>query len=237
MAAVADVDYDLVNLPAAYLRAIRTGEAVGRYERALRDIDPDVLAAVLDDDATRRAFWTNLYNAAVQRLLDEDPDLYDRKRKFFGAERITVAGHPLSLDDIEHGLLRRSLLKYGLGYIPNPVPGSFERRFRIRERDPRIHFALNCGAASCPPIDVYSAQNIDAEFEIATASYLESEVAYEPNRGVVRVPRIFLWFRGDFGGKDGIIELLRQHDHVPTDARPRLKHRSYDWSLDREQYR
>jgi hypothetical protein len=40
-----------------------------------------------------------------------------------------------------------------------------------------------------------------------------------------------LWYRGDFGGKPGILSMLRAFDLVPADARPRLKHRSYDWSL------
>jgi hypothetical protein len=102
--------------------------------------------------------------------------------------------------------------------------------------DPRIHFALNCGAKSCPPIAAYTPDGIDDELDVATESYLSGTVRYEPDagllgRGVVHVPRLMLWYRGDFGGKSGILALLRAFDQVPEGARPRLKHLAYDWSL------
>ena len=101
------------------------------------------------------------------------------------------------------------------------------------ERDPRIHFALNCGAASCPPIAAYTADGLDDELDLATASYLESEGEYDPATDTVTVPRMLLWFRGDFGGKRGIFELLREFDCIPADATPSLAYDEYDWRLDR----
>ena len=55
-------------------------------------------------------------------------------------------------------------------------------------------------------------------------------VTYDADRDVVRVPRVCLWFRGDFGGGTGIRRLLRSHGVVPEDATPSLRYRTWDWS-------
>jgi len=219
------------------LKAVRRDEPTDAYRSAIAGYDPDSLAEALDTDARRKAFWCNLYNAYSQILLEEEAALYrESKRRFFGLEAIPVAGREVSLNDIEHGILRRSRFVWALGYLTDPFPGEFEKRLRVDAVDPRIHFALNCGAASCPPIAAYTHGGIDDELDLAAESYLHGEVSYDPDggllgRGVVHVPRLMLWYRGDFGGKSGILALLREHDLVPADASPRIKHREYDWSL------
>ena len=176
-------------------------------------------------------------------LIDDHRKLYEEsRRRFFGLEAVPVAGRKLSLNWIEHRLLRRSQFVWSLGYLANPLPGEFERSLRVGEREPRIHFVLNCGAESCPPIAAYTPAGIDEELDIATESYLTQHVRYEPEggllgRGIVHVPRLMLWYRGDFGGKPGILSMLRRFDLIPETARPRLKHLAYDWSLAPGQFR
>jgi len=199
---------------------------------ALAAFDDDALAPVRTDRATALAFWCNCYNAGTQRLLAERPALYDsplRSVRFFRAPAVTVGGTPLSLDTIEHGILR-SRTKYGLGYLPRFLVGSFEHRYRLADPDPRVHFALNCGAASCPAIRAYDPANIDAQLDLATRSYLDESVTYDPDAGTVELPQLFRWYRGDFGGPRGIRALLREYDVVPEGARPTLRYRSWDWS-------
>ena len=80
-------------------------------------------------------------------------------------------GRVYTLDDVEHGLLR--------GNRPHPYRlfPQFARRDDPRaadgvpaaEVDCRVHFALNCGAKSCPPVDVYTERGLDAELEAARA--------------------------------------------------------------------
>lgn len=228
---------DVVDLSQRLLLAVKSEEGTEALESTIATLDHAVLERALATPGDTMAFWLNIYNAFVQILLSRSPSLYNKKLRFYSASRIPVAGRNLSLDDIEHGMLRRSQLKWGLGYIPHPFPSGFERALRVDDRDPRIHFALNCGARSCPPIAVYSPERIDDELDIATESYLSQEVTYDPDRNVARVPRLFLWFRGDFGGKSGIVAMLREHDLVPEDATPRLKHKSYDWTMELGQYR
>jgi hypothetical protein len=219
-------------LAARYLRAVRARdetEAADARER-LAALDPDELPRLLPDDDHRIAFWANVYNATVQAVLRDDPDAFDRTR-FFRRDVVAVAGRLLSLDDVEHGLLRRSKLGWGLGYFPRFFPGSFERANRVTTLDPRIHFALNCGAASCPPVAAYHPETLERDLEWVTEGYLETEVEYDRSAGVVSVPRLMLWYRGDFGGRRGIREFLRRYDVLPPGARPKIRYRAYDWSL------
>jgi hypothetical protein len=221
------------------LRAARTGETESTTEiwREFARLGSTDLATALSDDDARTAFWLNVYNAAVQDELREDPSRYDSRIRFFTGDRITVAGHDLSLNDIEHGLLRRSKSALGLGYVPRLLPSEFERTHRVEELDARIHFALNCGAASCPPIAAYSAAELDEELTLASRSYLETEVDYDLDAGVVRVPQLLLWYRGDFGGRSGIRDYLRTYGRLPEGASPKIRYKSYDWSLSLENFR
>jgi len=218
------------------LMAVRLDDDLDRHLSRLADYDDADLAVLRTESDRALAFWLNCYNAGTQLLLDRRPDLYEsplRFLRFFRAPAVTVADTDLSLDDIEQGILRGSCSKYGLGYLPRIRPSAFERRYRLDDVDPRIHFALNCGAANCPAIRAYEADEIDAQLDLATEAYLDSTVEYDPESRVARVPRVFLWYRGDFGGGDGIRSFLREYGAIPADAAPKLRHRSWDWSRDR----
>lgn len=215
------------------LVACKRGNTTDTHRAALAELSDDDLAAVRTDRRTALAFWLNCYNAGTQLLLTERPGLYEsplRFVRFFGAPAITVADAELSLDRIENGLLRGGRSKYGLGYLPKLFATSFERRYRLPDCDPRVHFALNCGAANCPAIRAYEPDRIDDQLDLATRGYLDSTVAYDPDADVVRVPRVFLWFRGDFDGGSGIRAFLRRYGAIPDEVAPKIRYRSWDWS-------
>jgi hypothetical protein len=226
-------------LARSYLDAARHDDAPGASEAALAALEGSRLAA-LDDDA-RTAFWTNVYNAAVAVRLHENPSRLDglARLRFFRSPVVTVAGHDLSPNDIEHGILRGSALAVGLGYLSRPFPDAFERRHRVREPDPRVHFALHCGAASCPAVAAYDADGVDDQLALATRVYLDETVRYDRRSDTVTVPRLFLWYRGDFGGLAGIWALLGEYDALPpgASAGSRLRYDDYDWSPDLEPFR
>jgi hypothetical protein len=239
---------DPVKLSAEFLLAVRREEATGGVTDRLAALRDDALAAALDTDGDRVAFWTNIYNAATQRALADEPDRYESRREFFSTPLVTVAGRRLSLDEIEHGILRRSYNKLTLGYVRSPrrLRDRFTERHAPGERDPRVHFALNCAANSCPPIAAYTREEVDSQLDRATRGYLDRHVSYEPDaRGRVGglvgagravVPRVMLWFRGDFGGRSGVLAFLRRYDQLPQDANPRLSYRDWDWSFDPGDY-
>ena len=88
--------------------------------------------------------------------------------------RMTIDGLKFSLDDIEHGILRKN----------QRAPHKLWRQFRsseirntllIKEEDYRIHFALNCGALSCPPISAYNEKDIENQLFMAEQSFVSQE--------------------------------------------------------------
>ncbi len=210
------------------------GKETQMIREKLAIVHPDSLKEYLDTDSKRIAFWVNLYNAYVQYLLRDDPALFDRKGKFFNKKRIPIAGRMLSLDQIEHGIIRKSQWKFGLGRIGKLIPSSFEKKLRVRKRDARIHFVLNCGARSCPPVRILSPEKLEHYMEQATREYLEKSTVYDESRNVVYVTSLFYWFRGDFGNRSGFHKMLTEHGIIPRGERPNFKKQSYDWTLDLE---
>jgi len=174
------------------------------------------------------AFWANLYNAlTLKEVLDHFPvrsirDIASRGVPFdpkgwFGPWRtrlVTVEGRPLSLDDIEHGIMRPTF------------------------RDPRVHYAVNCAAIGCPNLmpRAWHAATFERDLDEAAARFVNHP------RGVtvladgrLRVSSIYVWFGEDFGGPEGVVAHLRRHAAPPLAARlgpsARIAEDGYDWSL------
>jgi hypothetical protein len=232
-AATASVGDSPTALARDLLVACKRGDSTDGLRAALAALDDGDLQPLREDRRTALAFWLNCYNAGTQLLLRERPELYEsplRFFRFFWASAITIAGTQLSLDRIENGLLRGGRSQFGLGYLPKLLVTTFEHRYRLSDCDPRIHFALNCGAESCPAIRAYEPGQIDEQLDLATRSYLSATVIYDADENVVSVPRVFRWFRGDFGGSAGIHAFLRGYGAIPDDTTPKIRHLSWDWS-------
>lgn len=170
------------------------------------------------------AFWTNLYNAlTVKIVLDHFPvrsirDIDISPGLFadgpWGARLITVEGEPISLEDIEHRILR-------------PI-----------WRDPRIHYAVNCASMGCPNLarEPYLADRLDAQLDAAGFAFVNHPRAVRIDRGKLFVSSIYHWFMDDFGG-DGraVIKHLCAYAAPPLakvlQRFERFDSHSYDWSL------
>lgn len=227
----------LVQLSQEFMYAAKTGEQTTSFITSLKDLSLDELTATITTDDEKKAFWINLYNAYTNTALKNNPDQYSNRGKFFGNEFIEIAGRKFSLDDIEHGILRRSKIKWSLGYFNKLFPNRTEKRLRVDKLDYRLHFALNCGAKSCPPIAFYKSENIDQQLVLATKAYLTGESEYDAATNIVKLPALMSWFRRDFGGKRKMIELLKQLSIIPVDKNPKVKFKSYDWTLYLENYK
>ena len=220
---------ELVAVARELLERVRRQEPPTGPLRTLAEASHGSRETVRSDRRHGLAFWLNVYNAAAQLLLEARPELFDSRWRFFRTPAITVAGSELSLDDIEHGLLRDRRSKYGLGYLPRLSTTGLPRAYRF-EPDPRFHFALNCGAANCPAILAYEAETIGETLDDATRMYLDRTVEYDSDRNRLRLPRVCLWFIGDFGGRSGLRSFLRTFDQIPRDSSPSLRFQRYDWS-------
>lgn len=221
----------LVMLSQNFIYAAKTGDETKDFINQLQQISFDDLKIGLQSDDEKKAFWINLYNAYTQVALKKNAEQYKRRGQFFGSRQIEIAGKKFSLDEIEHGILRRSKIKWSLGYLNKLFPGKTEKSLRVTKLDYRIHFALNCGAKSCPPIAFYKSENIDQQLDIATSAYLKSEVEYDETTNTLKLPAIMNWFRRDFGGKKKMVRLVQQLGGIPIVRKPKIKFKQYDWTL------
>ncbi|MFC4436558.1 MULTISPECIES: DUF547 domain-containing protein [Natrialbaceae] len=223
---------DPLSLSADLLYTVKTEGTHDWLRTHLATLDRSRLERALSSREQRLSFWLNCYNAYAQLLLEETPELLEGgivdRWKFFVRDRIPVAGVWLSLNDVLHGMLRRSKHPWGFGYVPRPFPSPFERRFRLEMCEPRVHFAVSRGSEHCPPVAVYSADDVDEELDIAIRWYLEETVSYDADDDTATIPRLFRRYRGDFGGKRGIREFLREYDAIPSDATPSLEYERLD---------
>ena len=228
---------NFIQLSQDFLYAARTGDSTSLYLDTLKNADVDNLALTLNSDTKRLAFWLNLYNGFTQIILKKNPEQYKTRGSFFSSKQIFIAGQQLSLDDIEHGILRRSKIKWSMGYLNDWFPSSFEKKFRVDKLDYRIHFALNCGAKSCPPIAFYEPEQIEKQLTVATSTYLTGESTYDANANTVSVPALMGWFRNDFGGKENMLKILRKNRVIPEGTKPEINFKKYDWSLYLDNYK
>lgn len=166
------------------------------------------------------AFWINLYNAATLNLiLDNYPtDSIKKLGALFSSpwkrKIITVAGRDLSLDDVEHNIIRKQF------------------------DDARIHFALNCAAVSCPPLAPFAflPSKLDEQLDAVSAKALQHERWLEIGEDEIRVSKIFDWYKGDFEAYSGsvrrfIARYRPEQQAAILDESKKLKIMNYDWSL------
>lgn len=231
----------LANLSMLLIEQIRDDESTDNITECIANISPEKLKSELTTESERKAFWLNIYNAYVQIILQEEPELFKDRNSWFGynffsTPQVTIAGYRMSFDDMEHGIMRRSTHKLSLGYMRNWFIDDAEKELMWDEIDPRIHFALNCGAASCPYIAAYDPQRVDEQLDITTKNYLSRTTEYNESGNTVRVTKLMSWFRGDFGGKDRVVSFLKEYDIIPEEADPSIKFKEYDWTLDLDNF-
>jgi len=225
----ASKEYD--ELASGYLTQIREGGNTDDYVARYKLLDIDSMEKALDSDQKRLAFWVNTYNASVQRILTEQPELFEDRGAFFKAEQIEIAGVMMSLDQIEHGIIRSNRWKISLGYFGKPFPPEIVRKLKTDKPDGRVHLALNCGAKSCPEIAIYHASKVDAELDIIAQRYLEKTTTIEGH--IVTVTPLMSWFRGDFGNKKGIKQdYLVKYGIISSSQDVEIEYGDYNWTLD-----
>jgi hypothetical protein len=117
-------------------------------------------------------------------------------------------------------------------------------KFSILPPDPRIHFALVCGARSCPPIGFYEAEQVDFQLQLASESFINSpQVKILPQEKTIFISKIFQWYKTDFGGDDSALmdfllnfldEGINKTFLQQNREKIRIRYQSYDWNLNQE---
>lgn len=229
---------DYVKISQKFIESAKFEEdSTAYYIDILANANETELRSQLQTDDLKKAFFINLYNGYTNYALKKDPEKYKSRSSFFKSKQFVVAGNKLSLDIIEHGFLRRSSVKWSLGKLKKLFPSKLEKKFRVEKVDYRIHFSLNCGAKSCPPIFFYVPKTLNEQLDIATNSYLNGDASYNKEKNILSLPVLMSWFRGDFGNKKGILKICRNLQIIPPNAKPKLEYNKYDWSLFLENFK
>lgn len=197
-------------------------KALKRYLKQMTGIDPRTL-----ERKEQFALLVNLYNAkTIDIVLDHYPVRSIKEISLGGglfavfaggpwkAKVLAISGVAVSLDDIEHEILRKTF------------------------RDPRVHYALNCASIGCPNIGqrAFSGAKLDTQLDEAARAFVNHPRGVQVAAGAVVVSSIYDWFKADFGGTQA--RVLR---HLLKYAKPELAAKlksigaisghEYDWRL------
>ena len=223
---------------------LKSSPAYREYQQScsprLRYFDP----GELNSREEQLAFWINLYNALVMDgvIASEITHTVGASSlgllAFFRKTAYNVGGLRMSCDDIEHGVLRSNR---GHPMLPGVQFGSADprRAWAVEPGEVRVHFALNCARRSCPPIQVYSAQRLDSQLDLAARNFVNADLEIDLERNELNLSTIFKWFASDFGGREGVVDFLSEHlreddrktwliEHGST---LRFKFKPYDWGF------
>lgn len=200
-----------------YKSAKNNDSLLQQYIAQLTQIDPREL-----NKEEQKAYWINAYNALTIRLIlnnyptDSIVDLGSSLIAFgpWDDTVITLAEQTLTLNDIEHRILR-------------PI-----------WKDPRIHFAVNCASIGCPNLqkEAFTSENMDDLLEEATEEFINHPRGMYSTNNTLVLSSIFDWYGNDFGHT--ISERLAwMSDYAQDDLAEILSHSvdhisyQYDWQL------
>jgi len=165
------------------------------------------------------AFWVNLYNAAtVQVIIANLPLKSIRDIGLLGAgpwgdKAVRVAGRDLTLDNIEHDILRATW------------------------KDVRIHYAVNCASFGCPNLarEAYTGARLEPMLEAAARAYVNHPRGFGGEPGQVVASSIYDWYRGDWGSVEAVLEHARKYAEGPSakllEGADTINSYDYNWSL------
>jgi len=203
------------------------------YAGAFADGDLSIITAYTDylaaqnpdamTEADQIAYWANLYNALTLKVVLENyPVTSIRKIKDglfsigpWKRDAVTVNGEVLSLDTIEHGILRKRYDNLAL-----------------------VHYMVNCASVGCPNLSdkLWSGATLDADREQAARDFINSPRGVRINGQKLKVSSIYDWFEEDFGGsKSEALKHFRQYAGPELtealDAGAKISGYDYNWDL------
>lgn len=158
------------------------------------------------------SFWINCYNACVIKLIGQNDGVNSIKEidNCWSQMVIEINETSYSLSDIEHGILRKF-------------------------NEPRIHFALVCGAKSCPKIfskPIYT-KSFEEQIQKRTNAFLHDKSKNELSLDSVRISKIFSWFKSDFTVNNSLIEFINRNSNFNLNKNADISFLQYNWELNR----
>ena len=200
------------------------------YMDSIGEVSPESHPKRFPSSTEQLAYWINAYNASVLTGITDAYPISSVKdillfNGFFNRQKWTVGGRKLTLDTIENDIIRTQF------------------------NDPRIHFVLNCGAMSCPPLEnrAFTGSSLEKRLEKALEKFISNEHFFTLSGNQLFLSKIIDWYRSDFSTKnrstnsnnyemDPLISYFIPYVEQPIKEqlrRPTLKvqFHDYDWSL------
>lgn len=162
------------------------------------------------------AYWINMYNAiTILAVAEKYPvsSIMDLEGgKIWDKKMIVIGGKSLTLNNIEKDMLLK------------------------RFKEPRVHFAVNCGAKSCPPLlnKAWTEDNVQRYYEKQAKAFINNKTENTVSAKSLEISQIFNWYTGDFGGSDKIIPYFQKYSDVSIKNNAKVKFKEYNWKLNKQ---
>ena len=198
-----------------YKGFIEDEEALDEYLAVLSKNHPDESWKKND----RLAFWINTYNAFTVKLIVKNYPLKSIKdlggslykiNTAWDIKFIKIGDKTYDLNNIEHGIIR----------------DEFE--------EPRIHFAVNCAAVSCPKLrnEAYVGNKLDEQLDEQTNYFINESDKNNITKKVAQISKIFSWYRLDFRvNGQNYRDFINQYSNTKITDDTKIEFLDYDWSL------
>jgi len=170
-----------------------------------------------------------------------NPSTPQLRNDFFSRCSYDIGGQEWTLDYIEHVALRANSCK---AFAKTPLLPASDSRLKLAmpSVDCRVHFALNCGAKSCPPIRLYEPDKLDEQLHLAARAFVEDESNLLLAPRLIKLSKIFFWYSPDFAADEAGM-LRRLGDFLSKDkkallegimsAEYKVEYFDYDWEENR----
>jgi len=196
-----------------YARLQQNPGLLEEYLKGVAELSPAAFYALSDSE--KIAFYINVYNAlTLKAIIDHYPVKGIKKIKgVWDRLKFEVAGKALTLDEIEHDILRWEF------------------------KEPRIHFALVCAARGCPALrrTAYRGRGLNRMLAEDAARFINNKekVRLDRDRNILYLSSIFKRFKKDLGDpRQFVLKYMRRDDATYIRrSKPRIKYLKYDWSL------
>jgi hypothetical protein len=166
------------------------------------------------------AYWINAYNAFTVKLIvdnypvksirDLGPSLkIPGVKDVWHYEFFQIGGADASLDEIEHGILRKEF------------------------DEPRLHFAINCASVSCPPLlnEAFVPEKLDSQLNKVALAFVNDPLRNKISADQAQVSSIFSWFKEDFTKKGNLVDFLNLYSKVKIKPSAKISFLDYNWAL------
>ena len=165
------------------------------------------------NEKARLAFYINLYNLTSLKVIADNYPIKSIKDikggKIWDIGLMVLNGKSYSLNELENQLIR----------------GQY--------KEPRIHFLINCGAKSCPPLhtEAFTEKNIDELMDKRTRQFINDALSNTITPKQIKISKIFDWYQTDFGN---LVSFINRYSKTKVLNNAKISFMDYDWDLNKQ---